>query len=104
MAYYKDYSKRKKEMTPLKEAFEELLQTYRLKDRFNERMVVQAWGELMGNTVSSRTSSLFIKDKKLFVKLSSAAIKQELIMNKSKVMGLIEGRFGKGTIDDVIFQ
>jgi predicted nucleic acid-binding Zn ribbon protein len=103
MEKYKDYSPRKKEVAPLEEAFQELLKAYRLKDKFDERVVVQAWPELMGNTVSSRTSSLYVKDKKLFVKLTSGPIKKEMIMNRSKVMGLIEGQFGKGVIEEVVF-
>jgi hypothetical protein len=104
MAYYKDYSKRTKQVTPLKEAFEELLQAYRLKDRFNERKVVSSWEEIMGKTVASRTTAIFVREKRLYVKLVSGPIKKELIMNKSKVMGLIEEKFGKGAIIDIIFQ
>jgi len=104
MQYYKDYTTRNKNTSPLKEVFEELLQTYKLKDRFNERQVISSWEELMGKTVASRTTGLYIKDKKLFVKLSSGAIKNELIMNRSKVMALIDGKFGKGTIVELIFQ
>lgn len=103
MDKYKDHTGRKKEAAPLQEAFEELLKAYRLKDKFDERLVIQAWPELMGKTVSSRTSSLFVKDKKLFVKISSGPVKNELSMNRSKVLDLIENRFGKGLIEEVIF-
>ncbi|GAB4107622.1 hypothetical protein GCM10028791_00680 [Echinicola sediminis] len=103
MKKYHDYNPRKKEITPLKEAFEELLQAYRLKDRFNERKIAGAWGELMGKSIASRTSSVYAKDKKLFVKLSSGPIKKELMMNKSKVLQIIEDKFGKGAIEDITF-
>ncbi len=103
MEKYKDYSPRKKEVAPLEEAFQELLKAYRLKDKFDERVVIQAWPELMGHTVASRTSSLYVKDKKLFVKLSSGPIKKELIMNRTKVMDLIEMQFGKGIILELVF-
>ncbi len=99
----RDYNPRKKEVAPLEEAFQELLKAYRLKDKFDERVVVQAWPELMGKTVASRTSSLYVKEKKLFVKLTSGPIKKEMIMNRSKVMGLIEKQFGKGVIEDLVF-
>ncbi|AWW30337.1 DUF721 domain-containing protein [Echinicola strongylocentroti] len=103
MKKYPDYNPRKKEITPLKEAFEELLQAYKLKDRFNERKIVSAWGEMMGNSIASRTSSIYAKDKKLFVKLSSGPIKKELMMNKSRVLAIIEDKFGKGAIEDISF-
>ncbi|EMS34392.1 hypothetical protein C943_03611 [Mariniradius saccharolyticus AK6] len=95
-------SGRRKEAAPLQEAFEELLKAYRLKDRFDERLLIQAWPELMGQTVAKRTSGIFIKDKKLFVKISSGPVKNELNMNRSKVMALIESKFGKGVIEDFV--
>ncbi|GGZ23091.1 hypothetical protein GCM10007049_14960 [Echinicola pacifica] len=104
MKKYPDYTPRKKEMTPLKEAFEELLQAYRLKDKFNERKIISCWPELMGNSIATRTTSLYAREKKLYVKLSSSSIKKELMMNKSKVLSIIEERFGKGIIEDIIFQ
>jgi predicted nucleic acid-binding Zn ribbon protein len=103
MDKYKDHTGRKKEVAPLQEAFDELLKAYRLKDKFDERLVIQAWPELMGKTVSSRTNSLFVKEKKLFVKISSGPVKSELSMNRSKVLELIENRFGKGVIEEVVF-
>ncbi|MDN3668588.1 DUF721 domain-containing protein [Echinicola jeungdonensis] len=103
MSRYKDKFSRKKDITPLKEAFEDLLQAYKLKDRFNERKVVSAWGELMGRSIANRTSQLFVREKKLYVKLTSGPIKKELMMNKSKVLQIIEDKFGKETIEDIIF-
>ena len=103
MSRYKDSTGRKQGVSPLKDVFEELLQAYSLKDRYNERKVISAWGEMMGNTVSKRTSELSVKDKKLFVKLTSGPIKNELMMNKSKVLQLIADKFGSNTIEDIVF-
>lgn len=103
MSRYKDSTGRKQGVSPLNEVFEELLQAYSLKERFNERKVISAWAEIMGNTVSKRTSQLSVKDKKLFVKLTSGPIKNELMMNKSKVLQLIADKFGNNTIDDIVF-
>src|SRR5690554_5537344 len=103
MSKYRETIGRKSNMAPLKDVFEELLQAYALKDRFNERKVISSWGEMMGNTVAKRTSELSVKDKKLYVKLSSGPIKKELMMNKSKVLQLIAEKFGPDTIEDIFF-
>jgi predicted nucleic acid-binding Zn ribbon protein len=103
MSKYRDHTGRRKEVAPLQEAFEELLNAYRLKDKFDERQVIQAWPEIMGKTVSSRTDSLFVKDKKLFVKISSGPLKKELSMNRSKVLKLIEKQFGSQVIQEIVF-
>ncbi|MFD2034162.1 DUF721 domain-containing protein [Belliella marina] len=103
MEKYKDHSGRKKDVAPLQEAFDELLKAYRLKDKFDERLLVQSWPEMMGNTVASRTTSVYIKDKKLFVKVTSGAIKKEMSMNRTKVLEIVEQRFGKGVITEIVF-
>lgn len=100
---YRDFSTRKKEAAPLSEAFEDLLNAYRLKDTYEEKHLIQSWPELMGKTVASRTSSLYIKDKKLFVKITSGPIKKELSMNRTKVMDIIQSKFGSKIIQEIIF-
>lgn len=93
---------RKKEAAPLEAAFNELLKAYRLEDKFKEKLLISSWGEIVGRTISDRTTSVFIKDKKLFVKLSSGPIKKELTLNRSKVLVLIEEKVGKGVVDELI--
>lgn len=99
---YDPSSYRKKEAAPLESAFKELLKAYRLEDKFLEKQLISAWGEIVGNTIASRTESVFIKDKKLMVKVTSGPIKKELQMNRSKVMGLIEEKVGKGIVHDLV--
>ena len=96
------HSGRKKEAAPLEAAFNELLKAYRLEDKFKEKLLISSWGEIVGRTISDRTVSVFIKDKKLYVKLSSGPIKKELILNRSKVMVLIEEKVGKGVVEEMV--
>lgn len=86
----------------MESAFKELLKAYRLEDKFQEKSLIYSWPEIVGSTISSRTTSVYIKDKKLFVKLNSGPIKKELMMNKQKVIKLIEERFGKEIIEDIV--
>ncbi|WPR75372.1 DUF721 domain-containing protein [Algoriphagus sp. NG3] len=96
------YFSRKKEVAPLESAFNDLLKAYRLEGKFREKSLVHDWPDLVGKTIADRTSSVFIRDKKLIVKLSSGPIKKELLMNKSKVLTLIEQKYGHGVIDDLV--
>ena len=96
------YFSRKKEVAPLESAFNDLLKAYRLEGKFKEKSLVHDWPEIVGKTIADRTSSVFIRDKKLVVKLSSGPIKKELLMNKSKVITLIEERYGTGVIEDLV--
>ncbi|TXE12637.1 DUF721 domain-containing protein [Algoriphagus aquimarinus] len=96
------YFSRKKEVAPLESAFNDLLKAYRLEGKFREKSLVHDWPEIVGKTIADRTTSVFIKDKKLFVKISSGPIKKELLMHKSKVLTLIDEKYGVGVIDDLV--
>ncbi|WP_057939144.1 DUF721 domain-containing protein [Algoriphagus resistens] len=96
------YFSRKKEVAPLESAFNDLLKAYRLEGKFREKSLVHDWSLLVGKTIADRTTSVFIRDKKLFVKLSSGPIKKELLMNKSKVLALIDKEYGTGVIVDLV--
>jgi predicted nucleic acid-binding Zn ribbon protein len=96
-------SPRKKDATPLAEAFQDLLKAYRLEDTYQEKLLISSWPSLVGKTIADRTSNVYIKDKKLMVKITSGPVKKELQLNKSKVIALIESQIGKGIVDEVIF-
>ena len=94
---------RKKDASPLGEALQDLLKSFRLEDTYQEKVLLASWPQLMGKTIADRTGNLYIKDKKLFVKITSGPVKKELQLNKSKVIALIETEVGKGIVDDVVF-
>ena len=96
-------SPRKKDATPLADAFQDLLKAYRLEDTYQEKLLISSWPTLVSKTIADRTSNVYIKDKKLMVKITSGPVKKELQLNKSKVIALIESQIGKGIVDDVIF-
>jgi predicted nucleic acid-binding Zn ribbon protein len=99
---YDSFPGRKKEAAPLEAAFNELLKAYRLEDKFKEKLLISSWSEIVGRTIADRTTSVFIREKKLFVKLSSGPIKKELMLNRSKVLILIEEKVGKGVVDELV--
>ena len=85
------------------DAFQDLLKAYRLEDTYQKKLLISSWPELVGKTIADRTSNVYIKDKKLFVKITSGPVKKELQLNKSKVIALIESQIGKGIVEDVVF-
>jgi predicted nucleic acid-binding Zn ribbon protein len=96
------YFSRKKEAAPLESAFNDLLKAYRLEGKFREKSLIHDWPELVGKTIADRTNSVYIKDQKLFVKITSGPVKKELMMHKSNLLLLIEEKYGKGVIGDLI--
>lgn len=99
---HKDKFPRKSDASPLKEAIEEMLNTFDLKRKYTETQIVHSWDKLMGPTIANRTEKIFISKKKLYIKLTSAPLKQELSMSKNKIIEIFEKEFGKGVIEEII--
>lgn len=100
----KPYGSRKKEITTVGDAIKELLNTYRIKSKYHQTNITASWAEVMGNTIASRTDKIFFKNNVLFVQLNSAALKHELNMSKSKVLTLLQDKFGKTTVEEIVFM
>lgn len=96
-------NKRKTDTSSLKEALDDLLDTYRLKSKFQETQLLKTWEKMIGKAISKRTTKLYIKDRKMFVEISSAPLKQELNMSKSRLLEELNKEFEKDVIDEIIF-
>lgn len=96
--------KRKSNEMPIKEAIDRLLQVYKLDAKMVELDAVKCWEEMMGPAVARRTREIFISNKVLYLKLDSAPLKEELLMNKTLIVARLNERMGKDVITDVFFK
>ena len=103
MSRPKNEKYRKAEPTSLKEAINQMYETYNLKRKVDEGTVIGLWPKLMGKPIATRTTKLFFRDKKLIVELNSAPLKQELILSKKKILELFAKEIGLGVVEDVAF-
>jgi len=87
----------------LKEAIEQMLKVYKLKRKFDETALVLAWPDMMGRAVANRTKDIFIREKKLFVRIESAVIKNEMVMMRSVIIDKMNERAGSAVIEEIIF-
>ncbi|TAH04799.1 MAG: DUF721 domain-containing protein [Sphingobacteriales bacterium] len=87
----------------LKEAMAQLLNVYRLKGKFDETNVIAAWQDIMGVAVANRTKEIFIKDKKLFVRIESSVIKNQLVMMRSQIIENLNQKSGTVVVTEIIF-
>ncbi len=87
----------------LKEGIGKLLNVYKLKGKFDETSVVALWPELMGKAVANRTTQLYVSQKKLFVRIESSVIKNELLMVRSGIIQKINEHAGSEVITDIVF-
>ncbi|MCA6363680.1 MAG: DUF721 domain-containing protein [Bacteroidetes bacterium] len=88
----------------LREAINELLETYRLNTKLDEFKAIQAWEKLMGPAIARYTRHISINNRTLYVEITSAALRQELSYGKSKIIQMMNEAAGSEVIDEVILR
>lgn len=86
----------------LKQAIELLLHTYHLKEKMAEVDIVNSWEQLAGKAVANRTKEVFIRNKKLYIRLTSASLRNDLAMAKASIIELVNERAGKELVEEII--
>lgn len=87
----------------LKEALEQMLKAYRLKNKYDETHAVTSWEEVVGKAVANRTKEIFIQDKKLFVRIESSVIKNQLVMMRSQIIENLNEKAGARVVEEIVF-
>ena len=87
----------------LKDAIEQMLQVYKIKRRYDETAIIAAWPDLVGKSVANRTKEIYIHDKKLFLRIESSVIKNELLMIRSQIIDKINENAKSILVEEVIF-
>jgi len=87
----------------LKEAIEQMLQVYKIKRRFDETAVIAHWADLVGKPMANRTKELFISDKKLFLRIESSVIRNELMQMRTQIIKKINDEAKEILVEEIIF-
>lgn len=95
---------RKSNDSSLKEALESMFKTYKLESKMNQVKLINAWEQVMGPAVAHRTIELKIIDQSLIVTLSSSSLRQELFMDKIKIIESLNEVVGAIVISDITFK
>lgn len=94
---------RKSNEITLKAAIESLLDAYKLTGKLNETRLIASWDKVVGKHNARHTDDIYIKGDILFVKLDSAALRNELAMAKTKLVTNLNRIAGINLISDIRF-
>ena len=75
-------SKRKSKLLSIKDLTSELYSSDKMKKGINEVELTNTWNKITSKQIQSRTKKLFIKENKLYIKVSSAPLRNELSNNR----------------------
>lgn len=75
-----------------------------LEGPLNEYRLLQAWEEVMGEGVARYTTQKYLRNQTLYVHLTSAALKADLMMRRGEIIKQLNENVGSIVIYDLIIR
>lgn len=88
----------------LKEVIQQLLKAYGWGSKLDGVDLVNKWEKVVGGIIANHTQDMHVKNRILYVRLDSSVIRNELMMERSKVVASLNKEVGKKVIDDIVFR
>lgn len=83
---------------------QQFLRQESLESPLNEQRLLSAWSEVLGPTIASYTGEMYIRNQILYVHLTSAALRQELMMGRDLLVRNLNAYVGATVITNIIFR
>lgn len=97
-------AKRSSNESSISDVLQQFIQVNRLEAGMDKIDVEQAWKNLMGNGVNSYTQEVLLKGSTLYVKLTSAVLREELSYGKEKIIKMINEELRKDVVTNLILR
>ena len=78
---------------PIGKLIQQFLRQESLESPLNEQRLLDAWPQILG-PAANYTSNLYIRNQTLYVHLTSAALRQELMMGREKLVRALNQKVG----------
>ncbi|MFV0590224.1 MAG: DUF721 domain-containing protein [Draconibacterium sp.] len=88
----------------LSEVLKEYIEHTRIERKLKEVDVVQGWETLLGKTFAHYTRNIYIRNRILYVEISSAVVKNELFLMREEICRRINENAGSQLIDRIVFK
>jgi predicted nucleic acid-binding Zn ribbon protein len=75
-----------------------------LRKKLDEARVVEAWKGVAGPQVERETERAWVKGGRLYVKIQSAAWRQELQMQRGRWKERLNDELGRALVDEIVFR
>jgi predicted nucleic acid-binding Zn ribbon protein len=95
-------SSKKNEFQSVGQAIRDMLNSYRITNKYDEANIIDSWERLVGKPIASRTRKVFIKNKVLFVEFDSPTMRHDFSLHKAAVLEVFRKEFGDGVITEIV--
>jgi predicted nucleic acid-binding Zn ribbon protein len=95
---------RKSNTRKISDVILEYLYDLRIDRKLKEVQLVAQWESTMGKTVAHRTSRIYIKNRTLFVHVTSSVLKTELLMMRQEIVDKLNENAGERVIEEIVIR
>ena len=85
----------------LRDYFEDITQ---LNEMIMESRIRYAWRQLLGPMVTHYTRTIYVRDRILYVSLTSSVLRNELLLTKEKLKESINKEIGNAFLFDLVIR
>ena len=95
---------KKQEPLSIKEIIAQFIDVNDMGQKLDETQLIRLWPKIAGETVNAYTQSLQVRNRTLYVHLSSAVLRNELMMLRNELLRRYTEEVGHPVIDNIVFR
>jgi len=95
---------RRKNTESLRDVVRQVLKEQHLDGKLDDKHIVEAWSVVLGKNISNYTTHLEVKNKTLYVSLSSSVLRHDLFLSRQEIKTALNRHVGKEVIREIIFR
>lgn len=95
---------RRRQSQNISEILEEVIKLQHLDKKLNEKRLLNSWEDVVGVAINKYCGEKYIKNKVLYVKLSSAVLRNELMLSRQQLVDNLNKYIGAKVIVDIRFN
>jgi predicted nucleic acid-binding Zn ribbon protein len=69
-----------------------------------EARIQRLWGELFGPSIASYTTNVYVKNRVLYVSMTSSVVRSEMLSMRKRLVVALNEHAGSDVIDDVMIR
>ncbi len=89
---------------PIGEVLKKYVEALKLNRKLKEARAIGMWEEMLGKSIASRTKKIYIRNKILYVFLTSAVVRNELFLIRESIIQKINEQAGETVIEKIVLK
>ncbi|MEA4975406.1 MAG: DUF721 domain-containing protein [Paludibacter sp.] len=95
---------RRRNTETIRDVIEQFLKQKKLDKPLFEKKIIDAWPEVLGKNIMNYTSNLAVKNRKLYVSITSSVLRHDLFISRENIVESLNKHVGSHVIDEIVFR